>query len=158
MPSAKCGFDDGPAGEKGCDALVVFGPTLIVHIGFDPAYKFVPGQIVATPPITGTPNPVHALVDTGATESCIDAGLAMQLNLPIVDRRSVGGIGGAHEVNMHLAQIHVPSLAFTIHGAFAGVNLIAGGQPHRALIGRTFLQHFTMVYEGLTGTVTLTRD
>jgi hypothetical protein len=26
---------------------------------------------------------------------------------------------------------------------------------HRALIGRTFLQQFTMVYEGRTGTVTI---
>ena len=156
MPSTKCGWDNA-SGQKGCDALVAFGPTLVVHIGFDPQYKFVPGQLHAAPK-PGTPNPVNALVDTGATESCIDAGLAMQLNLPIVDRRSVGGIGGAHEVNMHLAQIYVPSLEFTIHGAFAGVNLIAGGQPHLALIGRTFLQHFTMVYEGLTGTVTLTRD
>lgn len=155
MLSTRCGFDDGP-GQKGCDALVAMGPTLIVQIGFDPAYKFAPGAPIA-PPALGAPNPFHALVDTGATECCIDAGLAMQLNLPIVDRRSVGGISGVHEVNMHLAQIHVPSLAFTIHGAFAGVNLIAGGQSHYALIGRTFLQHFKMVYEGLTGTVTISR-
>jgi hypothetical protein len=36
-----------------------------------------------------------------------------------------------------------------------GVDLAAGGQIHRALIGRTFLRRFTMVYEGETGTVTL---
>ena len=59
---------------------------------------------------------------------------------------------------MHLAQIHVPSLNFTIYGAFAGVHLKTGGQIHQALIGRTFLQNFTMVYEGLTGTVTISKD
>ena len=46
-------------------------------------------------------------------------------------------------------------LNFTIYGMFAGVHLVAGGQIHRALIGRTFLQHYTMVYEGRTGTVTI---
>jgi hypothetical protein len=40
-------------------------------------------------------------------------------------------------------------------GVFAGVHLQEGGQLHRALIGRTFLRHYKMVYEGLTGTVTL---
>jgi len=38
------------------------------------------------------------------------------------------------------------------------VDLIAGGQAHYALIGRTFLQSFTMVYEGRTGTVTLSNN
>jgi hypothetical protein len=36
------------------------------------------------------------------------------------------------------------------------VDLIAGGQMHGALIGRTLLRHFKMVYEGTTGTVTIT--
>ena len=56
---------------------------------------------------------------------------------------------------MHLAQIYVPALDFTMYGVFAGVHLTAGGQPHYALMGRTFLQEFTLVYEGRTGTVTL---
>jgi hypothetical protein len=51
----------------------------------------------------------------------------------------------------------VPTLNVTIYGAFAGVHLAAGGQLHQALIGRTFLSSFsfTMVYEGATGTVTI---
>ena len=131
--------------------LVQYGPTLNVDIGFDPNLQ--PNDI-------GLPDlaikGVHALVDTGATASCIDSGLAMGLNLPIIDRQKVGGIGGEHEVNMHLAHIVVPGLGKCISGAFAGVNLIAGGQPHVALIGRTFLQHFTLVYEGRTGAVSIT--
>ncbi|HKV43592.1 MAG TPA: retroviral-like aspartic protease family protein [bacterium] len=101
---------------------------------------------------------VQALVDTGASECCIDSLLATQLNLPVVDRRKVSGAHGAQEVNMHLAQVHVPTLSFTMYGVFAGVHLAAGGQVHRALIGRTFLRHFTMSYEGRTGTVTLSND
>ena len=150
MARTRCGFNDSP-GTSGAELLVTFGPTLRVNIGFDPAFK--PGN-VPVPGLTDLP----ALVDTGASESCIDSLLAAQLNLPIIDRRQVSGAHGSAEVNMHLAQVHVPTLNFTIYGAFAGVHLVAGGQPHRALIGRTFLQNFTMVYEGRTGTVTLSND
>ena len=56
---------------------------------------------------------------------------------------------------MYLAHIYVPSLDMTINGRFGGVHLIAGGQRHSALIGRSFLMNFRMVYDGLTGTVEL---
>lgn len=58
---------------------------------------------------------------------------------------------------MHLAQIYVPALQFTVYGSFAGVHLVAGGQIHQALIGRTFLQHVRMVYDGQSGKVTISR-
>jgi predicted aspartyl protease len=151
MPEIKCGFDDAP-GMKGSDALVLRGPTLIVQIGFDPFYRS--GAAVPIRPNLPV-NVYEALVDTGALESCIDSGLAIQLNLPVINRQRIAGISGAREVNMHLAQIHIPLLAFTIYGAFAAVDLIAGDQAHHALIGRTFLRDFRMVYEGDTGTVTL---
>jgi hypothetical protein len=124
---------------------------LLVDIGFDPSYS--PSKPAISPDLAL--KSLRALVDTGATTSCIDSGLAMQCNLPIIDRQRVGGIGGVHDVNMHLAQIHVPLLNYTIYGSFAGVDLIAGGQAHYALMGRTFLQEFTMLYEGETGSVTL---
>jgi predicted aspartyl protease len=126
-----------------------------VNIGFDSTYN--PAVVPLRMPVL-PPEPLWALVDTGAMESCIDSDLAMQVNLPIVDRRHIAGAHGAKEVNVHLAHIHVPSLAFTLHGLFCAVDLAAGGQRHRALIGRTFLKHFTMIYEGRTGTVTLSND
>jgi predicted aspartyl protease len=152
MPETKCGFDTVADGANGSDLLVQVGPTLLVSIGFDPQWKGLPNL-----PIPGLRD-IRALVDTGATESCIDSLLAAKLNLPIVDKRGVSGIHGTQEVRIHLAQVHVPSLGFTLYGAFAGVHLAAGGQPHMALIGRTFLRRYTMVYEGKTGTVTLSSD
>ncbi len=149
MRQTKCGFNDTP-GIVGSDLLERFGPTLIVNIGFDPKHTVTS----KTPPIPGISN-VQALVDTGAGECCIDNLLAAQLSLPIVDRRPISGAHGSHDTNMYLAQIHIPALSFTMYGVFAGVDLIAGGQVHSALIGRTFLKHLTMVYEGRTGTVTL---
>ena len=152
MPTTKCGFDD-QTGQSGRDALALYGPTLFVQIGFDPASRPSDGPNPNLPP-----DKHPALVDTGATESCIDSELALILNLPIVDRQKVAGVHGADTVNVHLAQIHVPSLDFTVYGRFAGVHLRAGGQPHFALIGRTFLQNFTMTYEGRTGNVILSND
>ena len=151
MAQAKCGFNDVPGGASGLELLVAHGPTLLVNIGFDP--KFQPA-IVHPPPVPGITDQ-WALVDTGATESCIDSQLAFQLGLPVADKRKVSGVHGSQGVNMHLAQVHIPSLGFTIYGLFAGVHLVAGGQTHKALLGRTFLKRFTMVYEGRTGTVTL---
>jgi predicted aspartyl protease len=151
----KCGFDDRPGKPgSGADFLAARGPTLFVNIGFDP--QFDAANVSQAPQLAATS--LHALVDTGATESCIDDDLAKKLALPVVDRRKVSGIGGVHEVSMYLAQIHIPTLNFTLYGSFAGVNLIAGGQSHYALIGRTFLMAFTMTYEGRTGTVTLSND
>jgi predicted aspartyl protease len=150
MAEIKCGFDDAPGGAPGKILLALYGPTLFVDIGFDP--NFNPAIVNGPPPVPGMKG-IQALVDTGATESCIDALLASQLNLPIVDRRPIAGVGGQHTVNMHMAQLFVPILNHRIYGMFAGVDLAAGGQIHRALIGRTFLQNVTMVYEGRTGTV-----
>ena len=129
--------------------LAFWGPMLYVDIGFEPNYKFVSGGPVPLPGKTGLP----ALVDTGAGESCIDSLLAAQLNLPIVDRRMIAGAHGAREVNMHMAQVHVPSLSYTIYGEFAAVDLRTGGQSIDALIGRTFLRRFKMTYNGETGDV-----
>lgn len=152
MAIVLCGFVDGAAGT-GQGMLVQYGPTLLVDIGFD-QNRQASDQGLPDLAVKG----VRALVDTGATTSCIDSGLAMQLNLPIIDRQRIGGVGGVHEVNMHLAHIVIPGLHKYIDGAFAGVDLAAGGQPHVALIGRTFLQHFTLIYEGRTGSVSITDE
>ena len=152
MPTISIGVDDSP-GLPASHALVQDGATLYVEIGIDRDF---------TPDSDGhpdlPPNQYPALVDTGAIESCIDYRLAERLGLPIVDRKVVSGVHGAAEVNYHLAQIYVPSLGFTAHGGFAGVHLVDGGQPYQALLGRTFLMHFKMVYDGRTGEVTISSD
>lgn len=150
MKSSTCGFQN-TKGVAGSDLLVAMGPTLLVDIGFDPDFAPTSGKR-PTLPLTG----LRALVDTGATDSCIDAAVASQLHLPVIDQQQRGGIGGKLAVNIYLAHVHVPSLQHTVYGAFAGVNLSEGGMFHQVLIGRTFLRHFQMVYDGLTGEVTIT--
>jgi hypothetical protein len=133
------------------DLLVTHGPTLLVDIGFDPAYAPAPGNI---------PNLAEkglaALVDTGAFASFIDNDLAKKLKLPVVDRQHISGSAGRHEVDVYLAQIYVPSISYVVYGRFGGVGLAAGGQRHGALIGRMFLQAFKLTYDGISGAVELT--
>lgn len=146
MPATDCGFSNPYE-------LIIRGPTISVEIGIDPDFRPGPGIRPALPQ-----NLLPALVDTGALESCIDDALAIRLNLPIVSRRTVSGVGGTIDVNEYMAQIYVPELNFTILGPFVGVHLTAGGQRHYALIGRTFLHNFNMAYEGRTGSVIISND
>jgi predicted aspartyl protease len=97
---------------------------------------------------------VEALIDTGAEESCIDNLLAAGLNLPVIDRRVVCGVGSM-EVDVYLAQVHVPALKFTIEGRFSGVPLEENGHHQRVLLGRTFLRYCELKYDGNSGNVTI---
>ncbi|HEY1926591.1 MAG TPA: hypothetical protein VGG92_03930 [Caulobacteraceae bacterium] len=146
MLVAHCGIDT--ADGRSPELLSQVGPSLIVDIGFDVDWG---GEGRPKLLLEG----VHALVDSGAAECCIDSGVALQLNLPIVDQKPYGGIGGVHMLNVHMAQIFVPELDYAMWGQFAGVNLAGSGIPHAALIGRNFLRHFILTYNGLTGAVTL---
>lgn len=156
MPSHECGFDYVEGESTGGELLVDFGPTIEVDIGFDEHYIGA-GGVATAPPKPGIKE-VRALIDTGATQNCIDSMLAARLGLPVIDRKKVSGVNGEMEVNVHLAQVHVPQLGRTISGRFFGVHLHAGGQQHSALIGRDFLRHVRMVYDGVTGKVTLSVD
>lgn len=142
--------------EFGCegepDWLEYRGPTIFVQIGFDHNFD---SNKESVPNLPATLLP--ALVDTGASESCIDSTLAEELGLPVDNRQTVSGVHGAQQVNMHPAQIYIPDLDFLMSGLFAGAHLQAGGQHHRALLGRDFLRNFTMTYDGRTGTVRITK-
>ena len=82
----------------------------------------------------------------------------MTLRLPVVSQRTVSGVHGECLVNTRLAQIFVPELDVVFSGVFVGAYLNAGGQPHSAIIGRDFLRHFRLSYDGRTGAVTLSND
>ena len=142
MHQVECGF------VNQIQNLVQFGPTLRVQIGFDPSYRSTDN------PAPNLPSNLYpALIDTGAAVSCIDSRIAANLGLPTIDEQPISGALGSAKVNVHLAQIHVSELPFTIIGQFYGVHLHAGGQPHGALLGRDFLRHMKMTYVGDTGSV-----
>lgn len=136
--------------EHGPLVLSVIGPVIQVQIGFDEHFDPSASASLNLPDST-----YPALIDTGASECCIDSMLAAALNLPIVDRAVISGVHGRQEVNVHIGQIHVPKLRITMYGRFVGVHLISGGQPYSALMGRSFLALTTMAYDGSSGNVFL---
>jgi predicted aspartyl protease len=131
----------------------------MVDIGFDATIiaQVTSGLPVQPAPPRGTLNVdrVLALIDTGATQSCIDEALAQQLQLPLVNQQNAAGVGGIHILNVYLAYVALPLLNYVQAGIFLGAQLAAGGMSHRALIGRTLLADTLLVYDGKTGSVKL---
>ena len=150
MTQIECGFKDA-VGRFDPGKLSLVGPTILVNLGFDQNWK--PGGAA---PSAGAVN-LPALIDTGAQYSHIDSALAAKLGLPIIDKCRVSGSSGPHEVDVYLAQMHVPGLNFTQYGAFAGAELSKGMAEHLLLIGRTFLTQFKPIYDGVAGRVILAR-
>ena len=144
MPVLVAGFLK-PDGHPDGNLLITYGPTVQVTVGH---YS----------PEGEQPRPsksVYALVDTGALESCIDAALAAELGLPIVDTARIAGAGGESIHDVFLAHIQIPQLEIVQYGRFTGVNLAAGKQAHSVLLGRTFLVNTIMIYDGLRAQVTI---
>ena len=153
MPTADCGFPEAPCGIWRT-LLAEVGPTIPVEIDFDPGYDEFSNEKPILPP-----DLYPALVDTGASGNSIDDALATDLRLPVIFYdEEISGSAGTHTVNIYLAHIYIPELGRTIDGRFTGVHLAAGGQMHRAIIGRSFLGDFVLHYDGRTGEVTLSDD
>ena len=147
MPTIECGISNQP------DLLVARGPTLPVIIGIDD------DLVIGASSLTDIAQQLSpALVDTGSDTTCVDSDLAHALNLPIVNQEVVSGVHGRGMVNFHLARISIPALGATFAGVFAGVHLEAGRQPYSAIMGRDFLRHFRLIYDGRTGAVSLSDE
>ena len=146
-PLIEAGFAD-KDGKGDPRSLAVYGPSVQVEVG-----TMLPepdGSEIDSPRET-----VHALIDTGASESCIDEDLAQTLQLPVVDKIKISGVGGAEDHNVYLARVDIIHLGTYQYGRFAGVKLAEGGQLHQVLLGRTLLQDCIMIYDGLRGFCTI---
>ena len=143
MATVDCGFEGRPG------LLTEKGPMVVVQIGFDPWVH--PGGKQGS---SLSKRLYSALVDTGSAYSCIDSDLATELNLPILGQGNLTGIHGPQPANIYCAQVYIPELNGAFSHQFAGVRL---GNPPHVLIGRDLLQNFTMIYEGQTGVVRISR-
>jgi len=54
-------------------------------------------------------------------------------------------------------QIYVPALNWVMAGEFPGLRLAHRKHPHMMILGRDFLSHFTLSYNGRSGTAMLYR-
>ncbi|HZH28598.1 MAG TPA: retropepsin-like aspartic protease [Azospirillaceae bacterium] len=134
----------GGGDEPDPTALAAHGASMFVDIEFGPAeaLKRLAADVVA-------------LIDTGASVNCIDDDLARALRLPVIDLAPMGGVGGLHQSNVYLASLHVKSLNARFYEPLHGVHLAAAGLEHRILLGRPFLRHFVLVYDGMRGVVSI---
>ena len=104
------------------------------------------------------PGPVHgfALIDTGATATCMDEAAARKAGLPITGTGSIASAShAAHAVPLFSGKLTLDELNVAAHiRRGMGVNL--SGFPNLvALIGRDLLQTAVLVYNGPDGHVSL---
>ena len=106
-------------------------------------------------PVTGM-----AIIDTGATVTCIDNGYAEKAGLAVVDQGHISSATHVNEqTNIYACAIEVVGGGVFKTSKAMGVNLagqdLAPDRPMVALIGRDALQQCVMIYDGIKGRVTL---
>ena len=134
------------------DVLQRQGPFVQVTIGIAQSIAeqlLQQGQSLPSP-ISGV-----ALIDTGASSSCIDSEIARQMMLPVVNVVNVASASHAStQQNVYPIQIEVVGLPISIETPNA-IGAALGAQGLIALIGRDVLQHCTLFYNGISGSFTL---
>jgi predicted aspartyl protease len=103
------------------------------------------------------PQPVSGmgLIDTGASTTCIDDAIARQLQLPVIDVVQMSSASHAStQQNVYPVKIELVGSGIDINVPQA-IGAALSAQGIVALIGRDFLQHCTLFYNGITGQITL---
>ena len=127
------------------------GPVIQVTVALAASFAQGLQQIGQTVP---APISGWALVDTGASDTCIDADGAQQMGLPAIDVVTMASAS-------HVA---TPQNVYPIRIEFAGVPIVVdapraiganlASQGLLLLMGRDLLQHCTFTYNGLAGCIT----
>jgi predicted aspartyl protease len=103
------------------------------------------------------PQPVmgYAVIDTGASNTCIDDETARSMNLPVID---VGVIHSASHAqtpsNIYPVQIEIVGFRINFQSART-MGAALKEQGLLMLLGRDLLERCTLFYNGLTGQITL---
>lgn len=102
------------------------------------------------PPRTG-----WALIDTGASVTCIDDQAAQELGLPAIDVVPMASASHAQtQQNVYPVQITLSAFGFALQAPRA-IGAALAAQGILALIGRDVLQICTLFYNGPAGTISL---
>lgn len=133
-------------------ALRQSGPIFQTTIGLA---RSIADAVIQTGAKIPAPLSGNALIDTGASVTCIDNKLAQKLELPVIDIVEMTSAShSAIEQNVYPVEIEITGSPIRLEVLRAmGANLEAQGLI--ALIGRDFLQHCTVHYNGVTGAITL---
>jgi len=125
----------------------IFGHLLPVTLGDVPvgASSPAPARTLAT----------RGLIDTGASDVCIDYRLAMELGLKVINQTTVGVVGGIAMANVYLGRLSLPEIGFD---EVMPLYALKVRQPtHAVLLGRSFLQNYIVTFDGPAGHFTVAR-
>ena len=143
----ECGKLDSPKD------LITNGPRIHVQIGFDRGYD---ARLLSKRPLIREELFV-GVIDTGANQTAIDAGVAERLGLPLIDETMSVNVHGTVRSPIYAVHMYFPDLVYPAVGHLPGAHLAKTQFNCDLLLGRDFLKDFQMLYDGRTGSVKLSR-
>lgn len=87
-----------------------------------------------------------AMIDTGASDTCIDYRIAHALKLRQIDQRTIGTVGGPIQVAVFLGILEIPQLGFKRMDRMFAPKIERIN--YSVLIGRSVLKEFLFTYDG----------
>ena len=131
-------------------ALQLRGPILQVSITIE---QNAGKGLVAQGKTLPTPKSGLALIDTGASNTCVDEQAAKDLGLPVIDVANMQSASHEkHECNIYPVQIITPIVTLNAPRAMGAA---LASQGLLVLIGRDVLQNCNLFYNGPAGQFTL---
>ncbi len=144
------------AGQPGPGGLLRTGPVLPLEIAIPSALsKFLSANNQRIPaPVGG-----FALIDTGATRSCVDSQVISSLGVNPIGIANLGTASGRSQHHLYPAKFSFPAIKFEVEfGSVVGVDLSGQGVGNMqiiALIGRDVLSRCILIYHGTKGSFSL---
>jgi len=144
------------AGAPGPAGLLRTGPVLPVEIAVPTALsKFLSARNQQIP----SPRAGFALIDTGATRSCVDSQIVSSLGVSPIGIANLGTASGRSQHHLYPAKFDFPAMKFQVEfGSVVGVDLSGQGVGNTqiiALIGRDVLSRCILIYHGTKGSFSL---
>jgi predicted aspartyl protease len=128
------------------------GPVIQITLGI--AENFAQRLIEQNKPV---PEPIAgwALIDTGASTTCVDDEAAAKLALPAIDKVKMASAShDSTDKNVYPVLIQFIGVPIKAN-AMRAIGASLASQGIIALLGRDLLQNFTLFYNGLAGEITI---
>lgn len=133
-------------------ALRQHGPVVQVVIGIGQLFS---DQVLQQGSQLPKPVSGNALIDTGASTTCIDDAVAKTMGIPVIDVVTMASASHAStQQNVYSIQMQIVGSPIRVEVPNA-TEASLQTQGIVAMIGRDYLQHCTLHYNGITGQITL---